>query len=98
MHMRDGHREYAPYILQFFLLSEKIDVFQRFEHNMNKSSEFKQMMKEATHIKGRIIDHFYFKPGKGISEKVSIFRYSPYYSDHDATCATVTKIDSQLRN
>ena len=59
-----------------------------------ENNGFKQMMKEATHIKGRIIDHFYFKPGKGISEKVSIFRYSPYYSDHDATCATVTKIDS----
>ena len=52
---------------------------------------FSQLMKEATHIRGRHIDHFYFKPGNGIQENPSIQRYSPYYSDHDATCATLRK-------
>ena len=50
---------------------------------------FSQLMREPTHIKGRILDHFYFKPGNNISESPSIYRYSPYYSDHDAICATI---------
>ena len=49
-------------------------------------------MREATHIRGRHIDHFYFKPGNGIHENASIYRYTPYYSDHDATCVTLTRI------
>ena len=53
---------------------------------------FSQLMKEATHIKGRHIDHFYFKPGNKFHEHPSIFRYSPYYSDHDALCTTVSRI------
>jgi hypothetical protein len=48
-------------------------------------------MNEATHIKGRHIDHFYFKPGNNIGENLSIHRYSPYYSDHDAICATLRR-------
>ena len=52
---------------------------------------FLQLMNEATHIKGGHIDHFYFKPGKTNCEEPSIFRYSPYYSDHDAICATLLK-------
>jgi endonuclease/exonuclease/phosphatase family metal-dependent hydrolase len=53
---------------------------------------FLQLMKEATHIRGRHIDHFYFKPGNRLNENASIYRFSPYYSDHDATCATLTRI------
>ena len=49
---------------------------------------FTQSVGEPTHIKGRQIDHFYFKPGKNITENPIIYRYSPYYSDHDAICAT----------
>ena len=52
------------------------------------------MMKEPTHIRGRHIDHFYFKPRGPISELPTIYRYSPYYSDHDATCATIRRIPS----
>jgi hypothetical protein len=52
---------------------------------------FSQIMNEATHIKGRHIDHFYFKPGINIGENISIHRYSPYYSDHDAICATLRR-------
>ena len=36
---------------------------------------FSQLMKEATHIRGRHIDHFYFKPGNCIQENPSIQRY-----------------------
>jgi exonuclease III len=53
---------------------------------------FSQLMKESTHIQGRHIDHFYFKPGEKIHAHFSIHRYSPYYSDHDATCATLRTI------
>jgi exonuclease III len=57
-----------------------------------ENNGFLQLMKEATHIKGRHIDHFYFKPGHRFHEHSSIYRYSPYYSDHDALCATLTRI------
>ena len=50
---------------------------------------FSQLMNEATHIKGRHIDHLYFRPGNKPVETPSIYRYSPYYSDHDAICATI---------
>ena len=54
-----------------------------------EESGFSQLMNEATHIKGGHIDHFYYKLGENIAKDPSIFRYSPYYSDHDATCATI---------
>ena len=54
---------------------------------------FTQSVREPTHIKGRQIDHFYFKPGNIITENPTIYRYSPYYSDHDAICAILKKIE-----
>ena len=54
-----------------------------------ETNGFHQMMQEATHIKGGHIDHFYFKAGMNVRENPSIFRYSPYYSDHDANCVTI---------
>ena len=54
-----------------------------------EANEFVQLVTESTHIKGGHIDHVYFKPGKNTKENPSIFRYSPYYSDHDAICATI---------
>ena len=57
-----------------------------------ETNGFLQLMKEATHIKGRHIDHFYFKPDHSFHEHPSIYIYSPYYSDHDALCATLTRI------
>ena len=56
---------------------------------------FTQLMKEPTHIRGRTIDHFYFREGTIIQENPIIFRYSPYYSDHDAICATMKKMTCQ---
>ena len=56
-----------------------------------ETNGFKQLMTEATHIKGRLIDHLYFKLGAKICANPSIYRYSPYYSDHDALCVTVSR-------
>ena len=41
---------------------------------------FSQLMQEATHIQGRVIDHIYVNDASCILE---IERFSPYYSDHD---------------
>jgi hypothetical protein len=50
---------------------------------------FSQLMNEPTHMKGRHLDHLYFRPGSKPVQIPSIHRYSPYYSDHDAICATI---------
>ena len=55
---------------------------------------FIQLMKEPTHIQGRLLDHFYFRPRQNNDVKTEIFRYSPYYTDHDAICTTVTLAQS----
>ena len=58
---------------------------------------FSQLMNEPTHIRGRTIDHFYFREGAVIQENPIILRYSPYYSDHDAICATIKKMSCQTK-
>ena len=60
-----------------------------------QNTGFQQLVEEPTHIKGRHIDHLYFKPGKSFTEKPSIYRYTPYYSDHDAICATFGRNDKR---
>ena len=50
---------------------------------------FTQHLNEPTHMKGRHLDHLYFRPGKRPVSTPFIHRYSPYYSDHDAICATI---------
>ena len=49
---------------------------------------FSQLNNDATHIRGRHLDHFYFRTDKDICSP-SIYRYSPYYTDHDALCVTI---------
>ena len=44
---------------------------------------FEQLVKEATQIKGRQIDHIFLKSYDGL-KVLHTERYSPYYSDHDA--------------
>ena len=51
---------------------------------------FTQLVKEPTHIKGRLLDHFYLRANGDDHLKTSVFRYSPYYADHDAICTTLT--------
>ena len=54
-----------------------------------ENNGFLQLMNEATHIRGGHIDHFYFRPGGQYSENPFVYRYSPYYTDHDAICAAI---------
>ena len=56
---------------------------------------FSQLMKEPTHMRGRTIDHFYFRGGSVLQENPIILRYSPYYSDHNAICTTINKMTCQ---
>ena len=57
---------------------------------------FSQLMNEPTHMKGRHLDHLYFRPGSKPVQIPSIHRYSPYYSDHDAICATIQVPESDI--
>ena len=52
------------------------------------SMNFQQLVHEPTHIKGRYIDHAYLHDHDGKLE-AQIYRYSPYYSDHDGICTTL---------
>ena len=50
---------------------------------------FSQLMQEATHIRGGHIDHVYWKDEYDVWMNPELQRYSPYYSDHDASCVTL---------
>ena len=55
---------------------------------------FDQLVHEPTHIRGRHIDHVYFRdPTETLKPRVT--RYSPYYSDHDGICITIPEIISK---
>ena len=54
-------------------------------------NDFQQLMQEPTHIHGRHIDHVYWRDSQSTWEKPVLERYSPYYSDHDATCITLVE-------
>ena len=70
-------------------------------HRNNKITKFLetngfiQLEKNSTHIQGGQIDHLYFKAGEMICANPSIYRYSPYYSDHDALCVTISILPSK---
>ena len=57
---------------------------------------FSQLMNEPTHMKGRHLDHLYFRQGRKPVQVPSIHRYSPYYSDHDALCATIQIPETEI--
>jgi hypothetical protein len=48
-----------------------------------------QLMKEPTHILGGHIDHVYWRDDQNVWMVPILERYSPYYSDHDASCITL---------
>ena len=50
-----------------------------------------QLMKEPTHILGGHIDHVYWRDGQHMWMEPILERYSPYYSDHDASCITLMR-------
>ena len=58
---------------------------------------FKQLVQEATFIKGSLIDHVYLREGETRSN-VDCCLYSPYYCamDHDALLTTVCIREEQL--
>ena len=45
---------------------------------------FSQLINEATHIEGNMIDHVYWKDVGGKWMDPIIEQYCPYFSDHDA--------------
>ena len=58
---------------------------------------FAQQVYEATHFKGRCIDHVYSNHDPSLLDVVIRF-YSPYYTakDHDAICITVIKVAKKV--
>ena len=74
------------------------------ENNINRliqgleTNGFKQLVRDATHIKGRHIDHVYWRDQDDIWTEPVLDRYSPYYSDHDANCLTMTIKDSDCHD
>ena len=66
--------------------------------NENRSSKvidyllgigFNQLVQEPTHIKGRLIDHAYWLD-ENEHFNIELERYSPYYTDHDGLCITIS--------
>ena len=62
-----------------------------------ENHSFSQLVKEATHIRGGLIDHAYWRDTNRVWNDPEIQRYSPYYSDHDAICATIMKLSQDLK-
>ena len=69
-------------------------------HGKNRMSKglmdkegLRQLMTDPTHILGGHIDHIYWRNQHHIWKDPIIERYSPYYSDHDASCITLIRED-----
>ena len=54
-------------------------------------SNFSQLVREATQIQGGHIDHAYWRDKNGFWNDPVVEHYTPYYSDHDGICTTLTK-------
>ena len=59
---------------------------------MLEQDGFSQLVQEATHFKGGLIDHVYSNHNSA-QFKVEVSLYSPYYlsKDHDAICVIITR-------
>ena len=53
---------------------------------------FKQIVMEATHIDGGVIDHIYILHGKQTRFEWALELMPKYYSDHDGVCLTLWEI------
>ena len=62
----------------------------RMSKGLMEDHGMKQLMTEPTHILGGHIDHVYWKDEHQQCISPIIERYSPYYSDHDGLCITIT--------
>ena len=58
--------------------------------------EFEQIVKEATHIDGGLLDHLYIKQGKDSDFDWELEVSPKYYSDHDCTGITLWKKIDQV--
>ena len=56
-----------------------------------ETNGFTQLVQEPTHIRGRHIDHAYWRDVENRWLEPIIDRYSPYYSDHDAIGLVISK-------
>ena len=54
-----------------------------------KESHFEQIVKQATHIDGGLIDHVYIKKRKDEDISWVVEMLPKYYSDHDCICVTL---------
>ena len=55
------------------------------------NNSFKQLIRNATHIRGGHIDHVYWRDEVGVWKTPELELYCPYYSDHDASLITLIK-------
>ena len=62
-----------------------------------ETNGFQQFVEEPTHIRGGHIDHLYFKPAKSFIGSPVIYKYTPYYSDHDAICTLFKRTNSRAK-
>ena len=60
-----------------------------------ETNGFQQLVNEATHIRGRHIDHAYWRDHNNTWADPAVDRYSPYYSDHDAIGITMTRTQTE---
>ena len=60
-----------------------------------ESNDFNQLVKDATHMRGRHIDHAYWRDLEKTWTEPLLERYSPYYSDHDAICLTIRRNETR---
>ena len=54
-------------------------------------NNFNQLVREATQIHGGHIDHAYWRDKNGLWNDPVVEHYTPYYSDHDGICTTLTR-------
>ena len=50
-----------------------------------EKEHYKQVVKNPTHIRGRLIDHFYHN----LDIEVIVNQYTPYYTGHDGICVII---------
>ena len=61
----------------------------RLSRGLVEMEKFEQLIRGPTHIMGGHIDHVYWRNVGNMWTDPEIERYSPYYTDHDASCITL---------
>ena len=63
----------------------------RVSKGLMEKEGFQQLVREPTQIMGGHIDHVYWRDRSDQWNQPILERYTPYYSDHDASCITLIK-------